>query len=73
MEPQDKRNPRRKAARAEYEVARHAKGPGRPLQRKLLQQRFDETSDGAIPAASSHGDEPSHEHRAAPPRDDRAG
>jgi hypothetical protein len=73
MEPQDKRKPRRKAARVEYEVARHAKEAGRPMRRKLLQQRFDESSEGAIPAALSHGDDLSHEHSAAPPRDDRAG
>jgi hypothetical protein len=73
MEPQDQRRPRRKAARAEYEVARHDREPGRPLPRQLLQQRFDESNDGATAAAGSHGDEPSHEHSVAPPRDDRAG
>ena len=73
MEPQDKQKPRRKGARAEYEVAYYTKELGRPLQRKLLQHRFDEINDGAISAASSHGDEPAHEFHAPPPRDDRAG
>jgi len=73
MQPPDKHTPRRKAARAGYEVAAPSREPGRPPRRQLRQHRFDEVNDAGGSPASAHGDEPSHEHGAAPPRDDRAG
>jgi hypothetical protein len=69
----DQDTPRGKAARDEYEVAYYTKELGRPLQRKLLQHRLEEINDGSISSASAHGEEPSNDHGAAPPRDDRAG
>jgi hypothetical protein len=69
MAPKD----RKKAPRDDYEVAYYTKELGRPLQRKLLQRRFDEINEGTISAAASHGDEPSRELESAPPREDRAG
>lgn len=62
----------RKAAREEYEVAYYTKELGRPLQRKMLQRRFNDFSESTINAAS-HGEEPSPENQAPPPREDRAG
>jgi len=62
----------RKAAREEYEVAYYTKELGRPLQRKMLQKRFDAFTDSAISAAG-HGEEASPEDRAALPPEDRAG
>jgi len=62
----------RKAARDEIEVAYYTKELGRPLQRKMLQSRFNDFGDSNITAAS-HGEEPSPEDRAAPPPEDRAG
>lgn len=65
------------AAREEFEVAYYTKELGRPLQRKLLQRRFNEFSDGnGVSAASNsiHGEEKaSREGRDEPPREDRAG
>ncbi|MDP3761163.1 MAG: hypothetical protein Q8R01_11685 [Ramlibacter sp.] len=62
----------RKAARDEYEVAYYTKELGRPLQRKMLQKRFDDFSDNTISAAS-HGEEPSPEGGTPLPPEDRAG
>jgi hypothetical protein len=61
-----------KAPRAEFEVAYYTKELGRPMQRKLLQQRLDDFSDSFISEAG-HGDEAVRERGAAPPREDRAG
>lgn len=62
-----------KAAREEFEVAYYTKELGRPLQRKMLQRRFDAFSDSHI-MASGHGDEPSKDKEIQPtPREDRAG
>lgn len=69
----EKRKERRKTPRHEYEVAYYTKELGRPLQRQLLQRRFEEIREGTISAASSHADEPAPENEAAPPREDRAG
>lgn len=69
----DKQKERRKTPRHEYEVAYYTKELGRPLQRAMLQRRFEEINEGAISAASSHGDEPSRELEVPPPREDRAG
>lgn len=66
------KNRDRKAARDEYEVAYYTKELGRPLQRRMLQKRFDDLADSAISAAA-HGEEESLESRAAPPPEDRAG
>lgn len=62
----------RKAAREEFEVAYYTRELGRPLQRKMLQQRFDDFSGSTISAAT-HGEEESLESRAAPPPEDRSG
>lgn len=62
----------RKAARDEYEVAYYTKELGRPLQRKMLQKRLDDFSDGSI-AAAGHGEEPSPEGSTSLPPEDRAG
>jgi hypothetical protein len=69
----EQRKERRKAPRHEYEVAYYTEELGRPLQRQMLQRRFDEIREGTISAASSHADEASRESEAAPPREDRAG
>lgn len=66
------KNQHRKATREEYEVAYYTKELGRPLQRKMLQRRFDDFSDSSINAAS-HGEEPSPQDSAPLPREDRAG
>jgi hypothetical protein len=66
------KDPDRKAAREEFEVAYYTKELGRKLQRKMLQRRFEDFSDSTITAAA-HGEEPSPESRSSPPRDDRAG
>jgi hypothetical protein len=68
----DTNKPRRKAGRDEYEVAGSTKERGRPLRRKLLQRRFEETGEGVLPAAGSHREEFAREH-GEPPRVDRAG
>jgi hypothetical protein len=71
--PRDKdRDKDRKPARQEFDVACATKELGRPLQRKLLQKRLDDFSDSSIVSAS-HGEEPSRESFAPPPREDRAG
>jgi hypothetical protein len=62
----------RKPARQEFEVAYYTKELGRSLQRKMLQSRLDDFTDSSITAAT-HGDEPSADSYAAPPREDRAG
>jgi len=63
-----------KAPREEFEVAYYTKELGRALQRKLLQQRLNELSGGkAAVAAAHHGDQPSMQENAQPPREDRAG
>jgi hypothetical protein len=62
----------RKPARQEFEVAYYTKELGRSLQRKMLQQRLDDFSDSSVTLAT-HGDEPSAESYAPPPREDRAG
>ena len=62
-----------RAPRQEYEVAYYTKELGRPLQRKMLQRRFDDFSDSHI-TASGHGDEPDKDKDiGSPPRRDRAG
>jgi hypothetical protein len=66
-------NPTRKAARQEFEVARHTKELGRSLQRKTPQKRVDDLAGSSSVTTASHGDEPSAESYAAPPREDRAG
>jgi translation initiation factor RLI1 len=65
----------RKAVREEFEVAYYTKELGRPLQRKLLQQRLNELSGGGTAgvAAAHHGDQPAAQDSASPPREDRAG
>ena len=65
----------RKPARQEYEVACYTKELGRSLQRKMLQRRLDDFTDSGTTtaAAAQHGDEPSAESYAPPPREDRAG
>lgn len=62
----------RKPAREEFEVAYYTKELGRSLQRKLLQKRLDDFSDGGT-AAAAHGEESSSESYAPLPREDRAG
>ena len=66
------KDPDRKAAREEFEVAYYTKELGRGLQRKMLQRRFDDFSDSTITAAG-HGEEPSPDARGGTPREDRAG
>lgn len=63
------------AARDEFEVAWYTKELGRPLQRKLLQRRFDEIGDGhSVSAANpSHGDDAGRERHDQCPPEDRAG
>ena len=61
-----------KASREEFEVAYYTKELGRPLQRKMLQRHLNDFSDSNI-ATASHGDAPSAETHAPPPREDRAG
>ena len=68
---QDKQ--RRKAARDEFEVAYYTKELGRPLQRQLLQRRFNELTDSSVSAATAHGDQAAGDHMEPPPREDRAG
>jgi hypothetical protein len=64
----------RKAVREEFEVAYYTKELGRPLQRKMLQQRLNEFAGGSAGvAAAHHGDQPSAQDSAQPPREDRAG
>lgn len=63
----------RKAARDEFEVAYYTKNLGRPLQRKLLQRRLNELSEGAGTAEASHGDDSKLEEPAQLPPEDRAG
>lgn len=63
------------AAREEFEVAYDTKELGRPLQRKLLQRRFDELGEGhsvSAADASSH-DGSDRDRHDQPPREDRAG
>lgn len=65
-----------KAAREEFEVAYYTKELGRPLQRKLLQRRFDELGEGhSVSAAdgASRDDSSDRDRHDKPPRDDRAG
>jgi hypothetical protein len=64
-----------KAAREEFEVAYYTKELGRPLQRKLLQRRFDELGEGhSVPAAdaSSRDDSADRDRHDQSPRGDRA-
>ena len=63
------------AAREEFEVAYYTKELGRPLQRKLLQRRFDELGEGhsvSAADASSHDGSDRDRHDQSP-REDRAG
>ena len=69
----DKDKQRRTAARDEFEVAYYTKELGRPLQRKLLQRRFNELTESSVSAATAHGDEAAGERLAPLPREDRAG
>jgi DNA-binding HxlR family transcriptional regulator len=62
----------RGATRQEFEVAYYTKELGRSLQRKMLQSRLDDLAEYGI-AGATHGDEPSADTYAAPPREDRAG
>lgn len=65
-----------RAAREEFEVAYYTKELGRPLQRKLLQRRFDEIGDGrSVFAAdtSSHDDGVDRDRHDKSAREDRAG
>jgi hypothetical protein len=70
MEPDKVKKPR--PARDEFEVARHMKELGRPLQRQLLQRRLHEVGDNSVSAAA-HGEEAGSDQLASPPREDRAG
>ena len=63
-------NKERKLVRAEFAPAAVRKRPARP-QRTIARPQQDETESTIT--AGSHGDEPSHESRAALPREDRAG
>lgn len=65
----------RQAAREEFEVAYYTKELGRPLQRKLLQRRFDELGEGhsVSAATSSHGEDVDRDRHDKSPREDRAG
>ena len=68
--PKDKPS---KTPREEFEVAYYTKELGRPLQRKMLQRRFDAFSDSHI-TASGHGEEPDKDKsKEVTPREDRAG
>jgi hypothetical protein len=63
-----------KAPREEFEVAYYTKELGRALQRKMLQQRLNDLAGGSAgTAAAHHGDQPSAQDNAPPPREDRAG
>lgn len=66
-----------KARREEFEVAYYTKELGRPLQRKLLQRRFDELGDGrsvSAADASSRDDSGDRDRRdESSSRNDRAG
>jgi hypothetical protein len=71
--PGDKRSgdkPRVSKTRDEPTVGFYTKELGRPLQRKMLQDRLDDFSHNNIHAAS-HGEDT--EAPMTPPRDDRAG
>ena len=60
--------------RQEFEVAYYTKELGRPLQRKLLQQRLSDLGCASTCVAAAHqGDQPSGQDSAPPPREDRAG
>lgn len=63
----------RNVARQEFEVAYYTKERGRPLQRKMPQKRLDDFTDSGTITARTHGDEPSADSFAPPPREDRAG
>jgi type II secretory pathway component PulK len=63
----------RKPARQEFDVACYTKELGRSLQRKMLQKRLDDFTDSSSVTAATHGEEPSAENYAQPPREDRAG
>ncbi|AMO23161.1 hypothetical protein [Ramlibacter tataouinensis] len=70
MTPEKERRP----ARDEFEVAYYTKELGRPLQRKMLQQRLKDLSGGSAGvAAAHHGDQPAAPDAAPPLRADRAG
>jgi hypothetical protein len=60
------------APREGFEVARHAKEPGRRAQRKTLPRHLDDLPDG--PAGTAHhGEDNFAESLGAPPKEDRAG
>ena len=63
---------RRKASKDEIEVAYYTKELGRPLQRKMLQGRFNDFSDSNI-SAVTHGEDARRETESGPPQEDRAG
>ena len=69
MAPKD-RDQRRKPTRREFEVGRRTDESARPSQRRVSPQRRD---DSASTDPASHGEEPSAESYAPPPREDRAG
>lgn len=62
-----------KAAREEFEVAYYTKELGRPLQRKLLQRRFEELGEGHSVSAASHDDSADRDWHDQSSREDRAG
>jgi len=61
-------------ARDEFEVAYYTKELGRPLQRKLLQQRLNDLSRGSAGVAADHPDDrPAMQEGNPKQREDRAG
>ena len=64
---------RRKAPKDEIEVAYYTKELGRPLQRKMLQRRFNDFSESSNISAVTHGEDARQEADSAPPQEDRAG
>ncbi len=69
MAPQKDRKPRRE----EIEVAYSTKALSRKLQRKLLQRRLDDFSDGSAAASEHHSSDGPAARNGEPPREDRAG
>ena len=71
MEPH-KHSKKSTVTREEFEVAYYTKELGRPLQRKMLQRKFNDFSDSTISAAR-HGEDVAPELDTSPPPEDRAG